>query len=327
MKRLLWIIPLLIAIIILVTILYVKLALPNVGKAPAITIEPTAERLERGKYLANNVMGCIDCHTERDMTRFSGPIKDKPFAGGGEEFTVELGAPGDFFAPNLTPYHLGDWTDGEIYRAITAGVSKDGRALFPSMPYHLYGQASKEDIYSVIAYLRTLPSFENTVPAAKPKFPFSLIINTIPKKIEHKEMPDADNLVEYGEYVIKLAGCIDCHTPMEKGQFIMEKAYAGGMEFILPTGVVRSVNLTPDEETGIGAWDEETFVARFKAYSDSSFVPYEVKEGFNTIMPWTMYGKMDSIDLKAIFAYLQSLEPIKNEVTLFSPKDELAGVE
>ena len=323
MKRLFWIIPLVIIGGILIFVLYLKFALPNVGPAPDIKVKVTPERLERGKYLAENVMLCMDCHSHRDMTKFSGPLTGLPYAGGGDEFTEELGAPGDFYAPNLTPYHLGDWTDGEIYRAITAGVSKDGRALFPVMPYHLYGQASLEDIYAVIAYIRTLPSYENTVPDPKPKFPFSIILNTIPKKIEHGRIPDKSNLVAYGEYMTTIAGCIDCHTPMEKGKFIMEEAYSGGMEFRLPTGIVRSTNITPHEETGIGYWDDETFVARFKAYQDSLFTPYSVEEGFNTIMPWTMYAKMDSFDLKAIFAYLQTLEPIKKETELFTPANKL----
>lgn len=324
MKRLLWIIPLIIVAGIIIIVLYLNFALPNVGPAPDIKVEITPERLERGKYLAESVMLCMDCHSHRDMTKFSGPITGTPYAGGGEEFTEELGAPGDFYAPNLTPFHLGDWTDGEIYRAITAGVSKDGRALFPVMPYHLYGQASLEDIYAVIAYIRTLPSKENTVPDPKPKFPFSLILNTIPEKIEHSRIPDKNNLQEYGEYMITIAGCIDCHTPMEKGQYIMEEAYSGGMEFILPTGIVRSSNITPDENTGIGAWDEETFVARFKAYQDSLFTPYDVEEGFNTIMPWTVYTDMDTFDLQAIFAYLKTLDPIKKENEIFTPNEEVA---
>jgi mono/diheme cytochrome c family protein len=323
MKRLIWIIPLILFGIVMIFVLYLKFALPNVGPAPDIKVEITPERLERGEYLTNTVMACIDCHSQRDMTKFSGPITGVPFAGGGEEFTEELGAPGDFYAPNLTPYHLADWTDGEIYRALTAGVSKDGRALFPVMPYHLYGQGSREDIYSVIAYLRTLPSIENTVPVSKAKFPFSLIMNTIPKKTEHNEIPQKNDKTKYGEYMITIAGCVDCHTPMEKGKLIMEKAYSGGMEFKLPTGIVRSANITPDE-TGIGLWDEEIFVSRFTAYHDSLFTPFDVKQGFNTIMPWTVYAKMDTFDLQAIFAYLQSLDPIENQVELFTPAEELA---
>lgn len=320
MKRLLWIVPLVLVIGVFSLILYVKFALPNVGPAPDIKIEHTAARLERGNYLVNSLMGCVDCHSQRDYSMFSGPATGTRFAGGGPEFTTETGAPGNFYAPNLTPYHLKDWTDGEIYRAITAGVSKDGRALFPSMPSHLYGHASQEDIYSVIAYLRTLPSHENTVPKAEPDFPFSLIMNTIPKKIESWTIPNRENKVEYGKYVITIAACVDCHTPMKKGQFIREKAYAGNQEFIVPTGIVRSTNITPDKETGIGNWTEEMFVNRFKVYSDSSFILPTVESGFNTIMPWTIYSKIDDDDLKAIFAYLHSLEPINSQVVRFTSK-------
>lgn len=319
MKRLLIIIPIILVLVAISFVLYLKYALPNVGAAPDISIAATPERLERGAYLANDVMGCVDCHSLRDFSKYSAPVTGTPFAGGGKEFVEELGAPGNFYAPNLTPFHLGDWTDGEIYRAITAGVSKDGRALFPAMPSHLYGKSSKEDIYSVIAYLRTLDPVENTVPAPEAKFPFSLIMNTIPKKGEPREIPDKSDLVAYGEYVTTSAACIDCHTPFEKGQYVMEKAYAGGREFPLPSGIVRTSNITPDPETGIGNWTEEMFVTRFKIYADSLYIPNDVGDGFNTMMPWTMYARMDEYDLKAVYAYLHSLQPVKNTVVKFTP--------
>jgi len=321
MKKLIWIIPLGLIILAIIFTLYVKLALPNVGPTSDIKVEITPERLDRGKYLATVVMSCGDCHSQRDMTKYAAPITGIPFSGGGPEFTVETGSPGNFYAPNLTPYHLGDWTDGEIYRAITTGVSKDGRALFPAMPYHLFGQASKEDLYSVIAYIRSLPSTENSVPAPEPNFPFSLIMNFIPQKSENREIPDKNNKIAYGEYMTTIAACYDCHTPQEKGQFIENLAFAGNFEFIIPNGVVRSANITPDKETGIGNWTEETFVNRFKVYSDSSYVIPDVGDGFNTVMPWNQYAKMDNYDLEAIFAYLQTLEPKKNTVIKFSPKE------
>ena len=71
--------------------------------------------------------------------------------------------------------------------------------------------------------------------------------------------------------------------------------------------------------TGIGKWTMKQFVARFKMYSDSTFVPGSVKNGeFNTIMPWTMYGKMTEEDLSAVYTYLQTVKPITNKITLFS---------
>ncbi|MBN1987638.1 MAG: cytochrome c [Prolixibacteraceae bacterium] len=321
MKKLLWVTPLVLGLVILAFVLYIKLALPDVGPAPDIQVEITPERLERGEYLATVLMSCVDCHSQRDFTKYAGPITGVPFAGGGAEFTEETGAPGDFYAPNLTPFHLGEWTDGEIYRAITTGVSKNGRALFPSMPYHLYGQASDEDIYAIIAYLRTLSPYESTVPESNPKFPFGLILNFMPKKQEAKPIPDKNNIVAYGEYVIKLAACYDCHTPMKKGKYIQEKAYSGNMEFILPNGIVRSSNITPDKETGIGNWTEEMFINRFRVYSAPDYAHQDVGDGFNTTMPWHVLSKIDEYDLKAIYAYLTSLEPVKNQIIKYQPRE------
>jgi hypothetical protein len=82
---------------------------------------------------------------------------------------------------------------------------------------------------------------------------------------------------------------------------------------------VRSSNISPDSETGIGTWTQEMFIARFKAYADSSYVPASVSPGeFNTIMPWTMYAKMKEEDLSAIYAFLETVKPIENQVEKFS---------
>ena len=58
----------------------------------------------------------------------------------------------------------------------------------------------------------------------------------------------------------------------------------------------------------------------FKVYADSSYTPYPIKNGeYNTVMPWMMYSTMKESDLKAIFAYLQTVKPVKNEVVRFVP--------
>ncbi len=97
-------------------------------------IELTAERIERGEYLAHHVMVCASCHSKRDFTLFAGPIAEGE-AWKGYAHSQKEGLPGYYVASNLTPSNLGDWTDGEIFRAMTVGVSKDGRPLFPMMPY------------------------------------------------------------------------------------------------------------------------------------------------------------------------------------------------
>ena len=121
--------------------------------------------------------------------------------------------------------------------------------------------------------------------------------------------------------MITAAACFDCHTPQKKGQYIKELTYAGGFEFNLPTGgIVRSANLTPDPETGLGKWTKEQFLARFRAYRDSTFVPQKVANGsFNSAMPWQYYGTMNEEDLASIWDYLRSLKPIHHQVIKFTP--------
>ncbi len=320
----LWIIVLIFIGAALMFVIYLTYFLPNAGAAPDIKVEITPERVERGQYLANHVMVCADCHSMRDFSKYSAPLTGSAFSGGGEEFTEEFGLPGNFYASNLTPFYLKDWTDGEIFRAITSGVSKNGRALFPAMPYPLYNQASEEDIFAVIAYLRTLPPVENKVKTSKAKFPVSLLINTMPLKYSSPVKPDEKDITQYGKYMATVAGCIECHTPMVKGKPVWDDAFSGGREFIIPGGVLTTSNLTPDIETGIGNWTEEMFISRFKMFADSANVMHKIdfSKDFNTLMPWTLYAQMRESDLKAIYTYLETLEPKRKRITLFVPNRE-----
>lgn len=320
MKRFIKWLLIIVVIAIVGLLSYVKLTLPNVGEPENITIELTPERIERGKYLANAVSVCMDCHSTRDWSKFSAPLVEGTLGKGGEEFNQDFGFPGKFFSRNITPAKLKDWTDGEILRAISSGVNKDGKALFPVMPHPKYGQLYREDLYSIIAYLRTLEPIENEVPESEPDFPMNFIINTIPQKAQFSTMPDKADKVKYGEYVFTAAACSECHTKQDKGKPVEGMYLAGDFEFPMYTGgVVRSANITPDKKTGIGTWDEDFFVQRFKVYADKDYVPNTIKQGdFNTVMPWMMYANMTEEDLRAIYAYLQTVKSVENKVERFT---------
>ena len=274
-----------------VALAYVKWALPNVGPAPELTIRPTAAQIEHGKYLAHHVAACVDCHSTRDFTKFAGPMVPGTEGKGGEKFTREMGFPGTFYSHNLTPASLETWTDGEIFRAITTGVSRDGSALFPVMPYLRYAQMDPSDIKDIIAYLRTLKPISNEIPSAEPDFPMNFILNTIPAKAETSKRPDTTDRVAYGKYITTFASCGDCHTPVNgQGQPLPGMDMAGGRAFPMPNGVVRSMNITP-AKSGIGTWTKDAFIARFKAHA--GITPSNVgDEEFNSIMPWNMYAEM-----------------------------------
>ena len=114
--------------------------------------------VERGKYLAHDVCGCINCHSQRDYNKFSGHIVPGSEGKGGEVFNEIYAIPGVVFARNITPdttNGIGKWTDEDIVNAITKGIRKNGDTLYPIMPYTHYNQMSKEDIYRTVAYIRT----------------------------------------------------------------------------------------------------------------------------------------------------------------------------
>lgn len=88
--------------------LYVlKTAYPNVGDAPDIQMSATPEMIERGRYLANNVAVCIDCHSTRNWNYYAAPPLSGTEGKGGGHFTEEEGLPGTLVAPNITPAALG----------------------------------------------------------------------------------------------------------------------------------------------------------------------------------------------------------------------------
>lgn len=296
---------------------YMKVFLPRISQAPEINIEQTPARIERGRYLAHHVSVCMDCHSSRDWSLFAGPLSGN-LGGGGEKFGKDMGFPGTIYSPNITPYNLSDWTDGEIFRAITSGVDKDGQALFPVMPYHHYGQMDKEDIYSIIAYIRTLDPVESHTADRELDFPVNFLINTMPGEARLTEKPDENNTVAYGAYLVNAAGCVDCHSQTAKGSIIKGSEFGGGMEFKQPAGIVRAPNITSHQETGIGNWTKELFIQYFKQYEDSRYKsPVFTPDDLNSPMPWHMYAGMDTSDLEAIYVYLQSLKPIDHFVNKY----------
>jgi mono/diheme cytochrome c family protein len=109
--------------------------------------------------------------------------------------------------------------------------------------------------------------------------------------------------IERGRYLAKAADCFACHTVQNSG-----KPYAGGRPLETPFGSITSPNITPDQETGIGAWTDDQF--------DNAVRKGVRPDGANLYpaMPYTSYSKMSRKDVMAIRAYLKTVKPIRNAV-------------
>jgi cytochrome c553 len=324
MKKILKVLAILLVLIIIGIaglLTYVKTALPDVGAPPNLKVDQSPDHIKRGEYLANHVSLCVDCHSARDYSLWSGPIIPGTLGQGGEAFTQAQGFPGTFYARNISQSHLHSWTDGEIYRTITTGVNKDNKPIFSIMPWDNYGKMDPDDIKDIVAYVRTFPPQSNEPPLSAADFPMNFILNTLPHKAVGGVRPSPADQLAYGAYMVNAAGCGVCHTKQEKGK-ITGEPFAGGFQFGFPDGSFAfSANITPDIETGIGTWKEADFLNKFKQYVDSSYHPVKIKEGdVQTVMPWTMYAGMDSTDLKAIYAYLKTVKPVNNKVAHWKPK-------
>lgn len=146
--------------------------------------------------------------------------------------------------------------------------------------------------------------------------------------------------VERGAYLVMAGGCNDCHSPKamtDKGPVpdttrLLSGHHGGAQLPVIPAGLISptgwgvlsnndltawagpwgvsfAYNLTPDNATGLGSWDENTFIqtlrtGKFMAMSRDILPP----------MPWQNIGRMKEEDLKDIFAYLKSLAPINNPI-------------
>jgi mono/diheme cytochrome c family protein len=282
---------------------------PRARALTSRTFEATPERLERGRYLASR-HGCVFCHSERDWSAPGAPPRPERLGAG-----VVWGAEGMPWvtAPNLTPdpeTGLGRVSDDAIARAIREGIGTDGRALFALMPYQEYRRIPDEDVAAIVVYLRSLPPVRNPLPRTALPFPLAVIMRGVPQPLEGAvPAPDLSTPEKRGEYVLRTSACHHCHTPMRRGQLDAALDMAGGNRFESPVGPAFATNLTPDP-TGIAHYDEATFLQVLQTGKLGTLSP---------VMPWVVTASMEEEDLRAVFAYLRTLEPVGHVVTNGEP--------
>lgn len=282
---------------------------------PKIVASNDSSIVELGSYLVYGPAHCAYCHVPTEQ-------KNKVVAGekiplsGGTTFNLPIGT---FTTPNLTPDEetgIGNISDEELARSIRYSVNHNNKLMFPFM---LYQDLTDEHLTAIISFLRSQKPIFNDLPSNEynllGKIYSSLgFLKQVTASKNIAKTIAKDSTKEYGKYLVNsVANCIYCHTNqnMKTGEFI-SKPFAGGRildaepfsglqkgyEYITP-------NLTTDNETGIMAfWSEKDFIRRFKSGRIHVGSP----------MPWEAFARMDEVDMKAIYRYLKSLEPVRNKI-------------
>lgn len=149
--------------------------------------------------------------------------------------------------------------------------------------------------------------------------------------------PAAARAAARGEYLVNAMGCHDCHTPKKIGPqgpvrdesrllagqpqedtvtvparvappwTFATNAHMGAWSG--PWGISYAINLTPDEDTGLGSWSEETFVKAMRTAKHMG-----VSRPILPPMPWYSLNALTDADLRAVYAYLRTIPAVKNRV-------------
>lgn len=157
-----------------------------------------------------------------------------------------------------------------------------------------------------------------------------------------------EDKIAHGEFLVTFGGCGDCHTPkvftphgpvpdtskllsgspattqlaevdnklVQPGKWILFTQDLTAS--VGPWGASFAANLTPDIETGIGSWNEQMFINAMRTGKHLG-----AGRPIMPPMPWELVGQHSDEDLKAIFAYLKSLKPVKNKVPDYMPPEKV----
>lgn len=262
-----------------------------------------SDLLARGEYLAK-AADCASCHT-------AGPGHPL-FAGG-----LPINSPfGIIYSTNITPdseLGIGNYTYEDFSRAVREGIARDGRHLYPAMPYPSFAGASDQDVRALYVYfMKGVKAVKQKPPQTALPFPFNQrwvfkFWNAMFVKNEHYEpRTDRDEKWNRGAYFVRVLGhCGACHTP--RGVGFQEKAYSESSPDYLSGAVIENwfaANLTGDQASGLGRWTEED-VSRFL---ETGHNEQTVAFGSMVLVIENSAQHLDKEDLDAIAHYLKSLQ-------------------
>jgi mono/diheme cytochrome c family protein len=261
-------------------------------------------QIERGRYLAE-VADCVACHIE--------PTDNRPFAGGRPIETPF----GIIVASNITPDRdtgIGAWSDDEFVAAVRRGVRRDGRLLYPAMPYPSYTKMSRDDVLAIRAYLNTVAPVRNAVEANQLPFPLNIRAGMrfwdglYFTEGEFKPDPTRSDAWNRGAYLVEgAAHCGTCHTP--KTLLGGDKTSAALQGYAIQGWF--APDITNDVRLGLGQWTTEDIVE----YLRTGHNRFVAATGPMAEEITHSSSHMTDADLAAIAAYLKEQPSETHEIT------------
>jgi len=284
---------------------------PANGIQPPTAAAQTSGIVSRGKYLTT-AGDCVGCHSRAGQPAFAG----------GDY----IGTPfGSIAPPNITAdkqYGIGAWSGEDFYRALHAGLRKNGSYIYPGMPYLWLARVTKDDVAAIKAYLFSLPPAHIADRPNRMVFPFNIREgiggwNALYFK-EGTFKEDTSKSPEWnrGAYLVEgLAHCGACHTPKNAAMAPIEsERYAGGQidNWYAP-------NITSDPKQGIGSWSQADLVTYFKkgAAPEKGVAIGPMKEVHVSL------AKLTDSDLNDIAIYVKSI-PAKTSYTKATMQSQVA---
>ncbi|MBG9374958.1 c-type cytochrome [Panacibacter sp. DH6] len=272
---------------------------------PQIKASTDSVVIARGRHLAYSSAHCVDCHSTANADSLIKLGLDVPLSGG---FDFDIGI-GHIYSKNITPDSatgIGRYTDAELARALRYGVHPNGTVVFDFMQFH---NMSDDDLVAVLSFIRSQKPVYNKVPDNSLDVMGKLVKAFLVKPAGPTEQVPVsvviDTSANYGRYLANsVAECNGCHTKRDMSGAFTGEPFGGGNEFAEHGNpLLITPNLTPDSSSRIFGWSQADFIKRFRM---GKIIPYSP-------MPWQSFGRMTDDELKAIYKYLQTLQPAKTQ--------------
>jgi mono/diheme cytochrome c family protein len=283
---------------------------PNKRAPQALSAPKDPATVKRGQYLAESVYQCLWCHSEVDAVAPGAPV----LAGGafaGRDWKPEMkNVDIDVVAPNLTPdgtAGIGQWSDGEIVRAMREGIGRDNRPLLDVMPYPMFHDTmSDADALAIVSYLRTVPAVPKPNRRTAYEFPITLVVRFFPEPVRTPYAGPPASPRERGDWLLQVTLCKFCHDGHDEGhQAIAGRELAGGDKWKLRDGTELTVpNISSDKALGIGTMTD----ADIRRVLDEGIARNGKPLRW---MPWSRYSTLEEGDKAAIIAALRAAPATK----------------